>query len=99
MFKKFLMKSALRLKGMPKDQANEIAEKLSNNPEMATAIKALESNKEVKELLEKIQKEIEEKTKTGLDPMMAQMSVMMKYKQEVQKHQDALMPLMQLMQK
>lgn len=99
MLKKFLMKSALRMKGVSKDQAEEIANKLDKNPELANALKALDANKEVKTLFENIQKDIEEKTKGGLDPMMAQMSVMMKYKSEIQKHQEALMPLMKLIQK
>jgi hypothetical protein len=99
MFKKFLMKTAMRLKGMPKAEADALAEKLANNPQIAAQLKALESNKEVKTLLEKIQKEIEEKKKAGLDGTMAQMSVMMKYKAEIAKYQDELMPLMELMQK
>jgi cell fate (sporulation/competence/biofilm development) regulator YlbF (YheA/YmcA/DUF963 family) len=97
--KSFLMKSALRAKGMPKDQAEMLAEKLANNPEIAESLKILESNKEVKDLFENIQKEIEEKKKSGLDEQYASVLVMSKYKNEVVKHKDALMPLIQLMQK
>lgn len=97
--KSFLMKSALRAKGVSKDQAELLAEKLANNPEIAESLKVLESNKEVKELFEKIQKEIEESTKKGLDEQYAAVLVMGKYKNEVMKHREALMPLLQLMQK
>ncbi|MBP9715808.1 MAG: hypothetical protein KBD48_01280 [Candidatus Pacebacteria bacterium] len=97
--KSFLMKSALRAKGVSKDQAELLAEKLANNPEIAESLKALESNKEVKDLFEKIQKEIEESKKNGLDEQYAAVLVMGKYKNEVIKHREVLMPLMQLMQK
>lgn len=97
--KSFLMKSALRAKGVSKDQAELLAEKLSNNPEIAESLKALESNKEVKELFEKIQKEIEEKKKGGLDEQYAAILVMGQYKNEVMKHREALTPLLSLMQR
>lgn len=97
--KSFLMKSALRAKGMQKEQAEMLAEKLANNPEIAESLKALESNKEVKELFEKIQKEIEEKKKSGLDEQYAAILVMGKYKDQVMKYREELMPLLQLMQK
>lgn len=87
------------MKGMPKDQAEAMAEKLESNPELIEAMKAIESNPELKALMEKIQKEIEEKTKTGMDNMMASAGVMMKYKNELAKHRDMLMPLMSLLQK
>lgn len=93
------MKSALRAKGVSKDQAELLAEKLSNNPEIAESLKALESNKEVKELFEKIQKEIEEKKKGGLDEQYAAILVMGQYKNEVMKHREALTPLLSLMQR
>ncbi|MFA7192498.1 MAG: hypothetical protein WC089_04355 [Candidatus Paceibacterota bacterium] len=97
--KSFLMKSALRAKGVSKDQAELLAEKLANNPEIAESLKVLESNKEVKELFDKIQKEIEEKKKGGLDEQYAAILVMGKYKNEVIKHREALTPLLSLMQK
>lgn len=62
-------------------------------------MKELESNKEVKELFEKITKEIEEKKKGGLGEQYAAVLVMGKYKGEIAKHKDALMPLMTLLQK
>lgn len=98
-FKTFLMKKALQFKGVSKDQAEQIAQTLDENPEVAESLKALESNKEVKELFEKIQKEIEEKKKSGMQEMYAGAMVMEKYKSEVMKYREFLMPLMQLMQK
>jgi pantoate kinase len=97
--KSFLMKNALRMKGMPKEQAEAMAEKLEANPELIEAMKAIEANPELKALMEKIQKEIEEKTKGGMDNMMASAGVMMKYKNELVKYRDQLAPLMMLMQK
>ena len=98
-FKSFITKKALQMKGVSSDQAEEIAKKLDENPELATSLKELESNKEVKELFEKITKEIEEKKKSGLGEQYAAVLVMGKYKSEIAKHRDALMPLMSLLQK
>ena len=98
-FKKFITKQALRLKGMSSDQAEKISKQLDENPQIAESLKALESNKEVKELFEKITKEIEAKKKTGLGEKYAAVLVMGKYKAEVMKHREALEPLMGLMQK
>jgi pantoate kinase len=92
------MKSALRMKGVPKDQAEAMAEKIEANPELMEAMKAIESNPELKALMEKIQKEVEEKQKSGMDTMMASAGVMMKYKHELTKYRDQLAPLMMLMQ-
>lgn len=86
------------MKGVSSDQAELLAEQLSNNPEIAASLKALEDNKEVKALFEKITKEIEEKKKTGIGEQYAAVLVMAKYKAEVMKHRDALAPLMGLMQ-
>ena len=97
--KNFLMKSALRMKGTSKEDAERIAEQLENNPQMVEALKALDANKEVKELFEKIQKEVEEKKKEGMNEMYAGMLVAGKYKAEIAKHRDALAPLMQVMMK
>lgn len=97
--KSFILKTALRAKGVSKDQADKISTQLAEHPEIAESLKALESNKEVKALFEKITKEIEEKKKGGLDEQYASVLVMGKYKAEVMKHRDALMPLMSLMQK
>ncbi len=86
------------MKGMSGDQAETIAKKLSENPEIAESMKALDGNKEVKELFEKIQKEIEEKKKSGLPEQYAAVLVMGKYKAQVMKHRQELEPLMRLMQ-
>ncbi len=86
------------MKGMKGDQAEKLAEQLSNNPEIATSLKTLESNKEVKALFEKITKEIEEKKKTGIGEQLAAVLVMKKYRADVMKHRAELEPLMGLMQ-
>lgn len=98
-FKSFITKKALQMKGVSSEKAEEIAKQLEENPEIAKSMKALEGNKEVKELFEKINKEIEEKKKTGLGEQYAAMLVMGKYKNEIVKHREALAPLMSLMQK
>jgi hypothetical protein len=98
-FKKFITKQALRLKGVSSEKAEEIAKQLDENPEMAQSLKALEGNKEVKALFEKITKEIEEKKKGGLGEQYAAVLVMGKYKAEIMKHREALEPLMGLMQR
>ena len=98
-FKKFITKQALRMKGMSSEQAEQISKQLDENPEIAESLKALEGNKEVKELFEKITKEIEEKKKGGMVEQYAAVLVMNKYKAEVIKHREALAPLMSLMQK
>ena len=87
------------MKGVSKDQAEALANKLEKNPELANSLKKMEENKELKDLIEKIQKEIEEKTKTGMDQMYASVLVMGKYKSEVAKYREELAPLMSLMQK
>ncbi len=92
------MKQALKFKGMSGEQADQVAKMLDENPELMNAMKKLEDNKEVKALFEKIQSETEEKIKNGMDATMAQMGVMMKYKNDIAKYQDELMPLFQLMQ-
>ncbi len=92
------MKQAFKFKGIPGEQAEMLAEQLSENPELMQQFKKLEENKELKNLFEKIQKETEEKIKNGMDATMAQMGVMMKYKNDIAKYQDDLMPLFQLMQ-
>lgn len=98
-FKSFITKQALRLKGVSKEKAEEIAEQLDKNPEIAKSLKALEGNKEVKELFEKITKEIEIKKKNGLGEQYAAVLVMGKYKAEIMKYRKELEPLMGLMQK
>ncbi len=87
------------MKGVSGEEAERISKQLSDHPELAESLKALESNKEVKALFDKIKKEIEEKKKGGLDEQYASVLVMGKYKAEVIKHRDALVPLMNLMQK
>jgi cell fate (sporulation/competence/biofilm development) regulator YlbF (YheA/YmcA/DUF963 family) len=96
-FKSYLLKKTLQMKGVDKDQAEQIAKTIEENPEIAKSMKALESNKEVKGLLEKIQKEIEEKKKAGMPEQYAAVQVMGKYKSELAKHRNELAPLMQLM--
>ena len=98
-FKKFITKQALKMKGVSGDQAEKIAKQLDENPELAQTLKSLEENKEVKELFEKITKEIEEKKKGGMPEQYAAVLVMKKYQSEVMKYRDELMPLMGLMQK
>jgi hypothetical protein len=84
---------------MSKEQAEQITKQLEDNPQIAESLKALDGNKEVKELFEKITKEIEEKKKAGTAEQYAAILVMNKYKAEVMKHREALAPLMSLMQK
>jgi cell fate (sporulation/competence/biofilm development) regulator YlbF (YheA/YmcA/DUF963 family) len=98
-FKSFITKKALQMKGVSADQAEKIAKQLEDNPEVVSSLKALESNKEVKELFEKITKEIEEKKKSGTAEQYAAILVMGKYKAQIMKHREALAPLMNLMQK
>lgn len=98
-FKSFITKKALQMKGMSKDQAEQITKQLEDNPELAASLKALESDKEVKALFEKITKEIDEKKKAGTAEQYAAILVMNKYKAELMKHREALAPLMSLMQK
>jgi cell fate (sporulation/competence/biofilm development) regulator YlbF (YheA/YmcA/DUF963 family) len=95
--KSFLIKKALQAKGVSKDQAEMIAEKLSANPALAEKLKVLQDNKEVKELFEKIQKEMEEKTKAGMPEQYAMVAVMTKYKSDIAKYREELAPLMELM--
>jgi len=87
------------MKGMSAEQAEKITKQLEENPQIAESLKALEGNKEIKELFEKITKEIEEKKKAGTAEQYAAILVMNKYKAEVMKHREALAPLMNLMQK
>lgn len=87
------------MKGVPKEQAEAMANQIAEHPELMEAMKAIEANPELKALMEKIQKEIEEKTQSGMDNMMASAGVMMKYKNELAKHRDLLQPLMMLLQK
>ena len=95
--KSFLIKKALQAKGVSKDQAEAIADKLSAHPELAEKLKKLEDNKELKDLFENIQKEVEEKKKAGVPEQYAMMSVMTKYKDKITKHREDLLPLMELM--
>ena len=97
--KSFLTKKALQMKGVSAEQAESIAKQIENNPELVDAMKALESNKEVKDLFEKIQKEVDEKKKAGTPEMYASVLVMGKYKAEITKHRAILEPIMRLLQK
>ena len=95
--KSFLIKKALQAKGVSKEQAENIADQLTANPELAEKLKKLEENKELKELFENIQKEVEEKKNAGTPEQYAMMAVMTKYKDQITKHREDLMPLMQLL--
>lgn len=97
--KSFLIKKAIgsKLKGVPEEQIDSLVKQIEENPELLKSLKALEDNKEVKTLLENVQKETEEKIASGMNAEMAQMAVTMKYKDQFVKHREALMPLMQLM--
>ena len=79
--------------------AERISAQIEANPDLMDKMKALEDNKEVKGLFEKIQKEVEEKKKEGMNEMYAGVLVAGKYKAEIAKHREALAPLMQLMMK
>lgn len=87
------------MKGMSAEQAEQLAKLLDENPEIGNSLKALEENKEVKALFEKITKEIEEKKKGGLDEKYAAVLVMNKYKKEMMKYREVLAPLINLMSK
>lgn len=91
------MKKALQMKGVKGDQADQILKQIEANPQLAESLKALEGNKEVKALFDKIQKEIEEKKKSGTPDEYAMVLVMGKYKSEIAKYRNELQPLMQLM--
>ena len=97
--KSFVLKKVLgsKMKGASEEQINEIVKKIEENPDLAKKLKVLEDNKEVKELLEKVQTETEEKIAGGMNAQMAQITVMMKYKDQFVKHREALAPLMELM--
>lgn len=84
------------MKGVSKDQADAVAKQLDEHPELADQLKKLQANKEVKTLFENIQKEVEEKKKSGMPEAYATMAVMTKYKAEIAKHRDELAPLMSL---
>lgn len=95
--KSFLIKKALQSKGVSKEQAEMIADKLDKDPSLAEKLKKLEDNKELKELFENIQKEMEEKKKSGMPEQYAMMAVMTKHKDAIAKYRDDLAPLMELM--
>jgi len=85
------------MKGVSSEQAENIAKAIDENPEMAKSLKVLEENKDIKALLEKVQKEIEEKKKAGMPEQYAAVQVMEKHKSELAKYRNELAPLMQLM--
>ncbi len=96
--KSFLIKKTLQAKGVDKNQAEKIADKMAADPAFADKLKVLQENKEVKTLFENIQKEMEALKKEGKPEQYAMMMVMSKYKDQITKHRDELMPLMELMQ-
>ena len=69
MFKNFLLKKMLRKQGVPEAQIDMVLTMMKKDPE----------------LFKKIAKEIQEKTKGGMDQQMASMQVMQKYQSELQK--------------
>lgn len=87
------------MKGVSKEQAEKLADEISNNPQLAASLQSLEKNPEVKALFEKIQKEIEEKKKSGTNEVYAAVLVMGKYKSEIAKYREELAPLIRLMNK
>lgn len=95
-FKKFLLKKSLQMKGVSGDQAEAVAERMTNDPALMESMKKLQENKVVTALFEKIQKEIEEKKKSGMPEAYANMAVMTKYKAEIAKHRDDLAPLINI---
>ncbi len=97
--KSFLMKKTLQMKGVPKEQAEKIAAAMAENPQLADSLKSLEQNPAIKNLFEKVQKEIKEKTDAGMPEAYAAVQVMGKYKSDIAKHREELAPLMQLLGK
>lgn len=97
--KSFLLKKTLQMKGMSAEQAEAMAKQISENPEVMESLKAIEANKELKDLFENIQKEVEEKKKAGMADQYAMVIVMGKYKNQIMKYREELAPLMQLMGK
>ncbi len=97
--KNFIAKKLLKskFKDIPEDQIDALIKKIEDDPSMAQKLKDLENNKPVKDLMEKVQKEIEEKVANGMNADMAQMAVTMKYKDEFMKYREALEPLAMLM--
>jgi hypothetical protein len=69
MFKNFLLKKMLRLQGVPEKQIDMVITMMEKDPE----------------LFKKIAKEIEEKTKNGMDQQTAAMQIMQKYQDQLKK--------------
>lgn len=69
MFGNFILKKMLRMKGVPEAQIDMFVGMMEKNPE----------------LFQTIAKEIEEKTKTGMNQEQASMLVMKKYEAELKK--------------
>ena len=69
MFKNFLLKKMLRTQGVPEAQIDMVINMMEKNPE----------------LFKTIAKEIQEKTKSGMDQNTASMEVMKKYESELKK--------------
>ena len=94
--KSFFIKKTLQMKGVPAEQAEMVAKQLSENPELADSLKSLEKNPEIKELFENIQKEIAEQKKSGMPDNYAAVAAMEKYKGQIAKYREELMPLLKL---
>ncbi len=69
MFQNFLLKKMLRTQGVPEAQIDMFIKMMEKNPE----------------LFKNIAKEIQEKTKGGMDQTAASMEVMKKYEAELRK--------------
>lgn len=69
MFGNFILKKMLRTQGVPPEQIDMFVKMIEKNPE----------------LFKTIAKEVEEKTKAGMDQMTAGMQVMQKYQEELKK--------------
>lgn len=97
--KTFFIKQALRLKGISSDQAEEMAKKMEQNPELLSKMKKMQENKELMEIMNTISAKVDEKVKQGMDQMMATMLVMKDHASVLEKHKEELMPFLELMQK
>ena len=97
--KSFFVKKALQMKGVSKEQAEQMAEMMEKNPAMMEAFKKMNEDPKLMALLKKIQDETEQKTKNGMDSTMATVGTLAKYKNELAQYRDLLEPISMLLQK
>lgn len=97
--KSFFVKKALQMKGVSKEQAEQMAEMIEKNPAMMEAFKKMNEDPKLMALLKKIQDETEQKTKNGMDSTMATVGTLAKYKNELAQYRDLLEPISMLLQK